>query len=313
MEGQNLKKDSKNRMRIKQLRFVWGMLAIPIASWLVFWLYVNLSSVVQAFQDPYSGAFSWVNFVDFWESLTARDEGLGSLSIAVKNTMYYFLLANFVEFPIQIICSYFLYKKVRGFRIFRIIFYFPVMISAVTMTGVFKEVISPIGPLGSLCNSLGIDFPEAGLLGQQSTATATIMVYKVYTCVGYHMLLVSGAMARIPLEVLESARLDGVGFLREFGQIVIPMIWPTLNTLIILSMTGILSSSGPILLLASDSYALGTTTISYWIFEKVYANNQYMAGQYNLVSATGLCFTVVTVPIILFLRRILENLSVVDY
>ena len=175
------------------------------------------------------------------------------------------------------------------------------------MTGVFKEIISANGILGELCKRYGWDIiPEGGLLGNVATATNTILVYDFWTGICVSMLIIGGAMGRIPLEVLESARLDGVTSGKELTKIVIPLIWPTLSTLIILGLTGFIGASGPILLLA-PSMSLGTSTLSYWMFEKVYAGGVYMGGKYNLVSATGLCFSLVVVPFTLAMRKLLEK------
>ena len=43
------KKTNKKR---QQTMFLIMILAIPMLNWLVFWLYVNISSFVLAFQDP---------------------------------------------------------------------------------------------------------------------------------------------------------------------------------------------------------------------------------------------------------------------
>ena len=48
-----------------QLIFLICMLALPVAQWLIFWLYVNIQSIALAFQDPH-GAFTWGNFTMFW-------------------------------------------------------------------------------------------------------------------------------------------------------------------------------------------------------------------------------------------------------
>ena len=305
---------AKNRFKRNQLLFIWGGLAIPLISWFVFWFCVHIGSFVQAFQDPYTNDFSFVNFQKFWIEITNQNNRLDSLSVAIKNTMGYFVLHMFVEFPIDIIISYFLYKKIKGYKFFRIVFYFPVLVSAVVLTGVFKELISPLGPLGELCKKLGFDMPSQGFLGTASTATKTIMVYDFWSNLCVSMLLLCGGMARIPLEVLESARLDGV---RHSGQeliyFILPLTWPTISTMIILALTGIVGASGPILLLAPDSTSLGTTTLSYWLFDRVYAGGVFMQGQYNLVSAAGLCITAVVLPIILLLRKLVEKIPAVEY
>ena len=308
-----MKKDGKktvsvrNNMRFNQIVFCWLMLAIPILSWVLWWFCAKIGTIVQAFVDPNTNQFSLVNFKDFWDSITGVDTSLGSLKVSLINTLKYFSLHLFIEFPIDICITYFIYKKIKGYAFFRIVFYFPALISGVIMTGVFKEVISSNGILGELCQRFGWNIiPEGGLLGNVATATNTIMVYDFWTGICASMLIIGGAMGRIPLEVLESARLDGVTSWKELTKIVIPLIWPTLSTLIILGLTGFIGASGPILLLA-PSMSLGTSTLSYWMFEKVYAGGVYMGGKYNLVSATGLCFSLVVVPFTLIMRKLLEK------
>lgn len=300
--------DAKSRYKRNQLIFIWGGLAIPLISWIVFYWYVNFSSFVQAFQNRL-GEWSFENFVTVYDSIVNPGNDRGSLATAFSNTWKYFVLEIVVKYPIQLIVCYFLYKQVKGYKFFRYVLYLPAVISGVALTGLFKEFIAPGGPL----ELLGVDVPLQGFLGSPLTATPTIMVYTVWVCVCGHMLLLCGAMNRIPVDVLEAARLDGIGPARELLSLILPMIWPTLSTLLILTCTGFLNSSGPILLLAPDTYTLSTTTINYWIFEKVYANGTHMGGQYNLVSAAGMVLTVVTVPIILALRKLLDLIPSVEY
>lgn len=307
------KKKIKNEYRIKQLQFVWGWLALPIISWLIFYWYVNFRSFVQAFQDPASGAWSMINFNNVWGSITSGTNAHGSLAEGFINTMRYFLVDIFVKYPIQILVCYFLYKRIKGYKAFRYIFYLPAIISGVAWAGVFKEFISPSGPVGNLFNTLGINMPQNGFLKTPETATGTIIAYSIWLCVYGHMLLLCGAMNRIPIEVLEAARIEGIRPFRELISIILPLIWPTLSTLLLLTCTGILNASGPILLLQPDTYTYGTTTLSYWIFDKVYAGGVTSAGQYNLVSAAGLIMTVIAFPIVMGLRKLMNKIPSVEY
>lgn len=65
-----------------QTGFLFFMLAIPIINWLVFWLYVNLNSILLAFQRA-SGGWTLDNFVHFWQSLTIEGN---EMNISVRNT-----------------------------------------------------------------------------------------------------------------------------------------------------------------------------------------------------------------------------------
>ena len=115
-------------------------------------------------------------------------------------------------------------------------------------------------------------------------------------------------MSRIPLEIIEAEKIEGCGFFAELIHVILPLIWPTISTMLIFTMTGIFTSSGPILLFTEGQFE--TMTISYWIFNNVY---KVGGGSYNMVSCAGLCFTVAGVPIILFVRWLLDRFEAVEY
>ena len=106
--------------------------------------------------------------------------------------------------------------------------------------------------------------------------------------------------------IRDRAKLDGCGPGRELVSLIIPLLWPTISTQVILQLTGLFGSSGPILLFTQGAYE--TTTLAYWIFDSIYTY-----GNYNAVSAAGLCCTVVGVPIILGIRWLIERIPAVEY
>lgn len=292
-----------------QTIFLFCMLALPVLQWIIFWLYVNLQSIVLAFQDP-QGAFTFSNFASFFDELTVTTGK--TIGVAVKNTMIYFGVGILIQLPGALVIAYFLYKRIWFYRAFRIVFYLPAIISGVVMVAAYRSLVDPSGPLEALMSALGGHMPPEGYLTRPQTATMMIVIYVVWTGFGGNMLLFGGAMSRVPVDVLESARLEGCGPLRELVQIILPLVWPTICTMLIFTFTGIVNSSGPILLFTNGDYE--TTTINFWIFLKVYGQQGNGAGgEFGVVSATGLCFTVVTVPLILFVRWLLEKVPTVEY
>ena len=300
---------SMKESKKKETAFIFCMLILPFLQWVVFWLFVNIQTIMLAFQDQRTEAFTVKNFITFWEGLTQG----GEIAIAVKNTFIYFGVNLFVVMPIALLISYFLYKRIKGYKSFRVIFYLPAIVSSVAMVEVYRNFISPEGPLNMLLKLFGKGIPQEGLLASTKTATLTIVAYTIWTGFCGNILLFAGAMSRVPIDVLESAKLEGCSTFRELFGIIFPLIWPTTSTQIIFAFTGIFSSSGPILLFTADG-AYETTTISFWIFKQVYGTGAAGgAGSYNLVSAAGLCFTLVGVPIILFIRWLMERIPAVEY
>ncbi len=298
------KKLNVNPMQKNKSVFLFVMLFIPMLHWAIFWLYVNSSSIFLAFQTR-QGGWTLDNFTVFFDSLTRAGQ---DMNIAVKNTLLYFGVNVLICLPSSYIVAYFIYKKIAAYPVFRVIFYLPGIVSSIVLTMVFKQFIMPDGPLDVLLQKMfGVALPRAGLLGQSSTATNTILVYCIWTGLSGSFMVLGGSMARIPTELIESAKLEGCKPFREIISIVFPLTWPTFSTLLIVSMTGLFTSSGPMLTLVDGNFE--TWTISYWIFYKVNGSvtGGVPGGYYNLVSAAGLFFTLLTVPIILFVRWIIEK------
>lgn len=286
--------------------FVVSLLIIPVVHWLIFWLGVNLNSILMAFQMP-SGEWTLTTMQDVIREIFSQDMSLDmGLSVSLKNTLIYFV-KDTLMIPVQLIIAYFLYKKVKGYNVFQVIFYLPLIISGVTFANVFSNFVAPAGPLGFILKSCGVD-PIPEFLANSDYSTGTILFYTIWVGWGGNMLLLCGALARVPVEILESARLDGISPTRELVQMILPLIWSTLSTLLILNMTGLFTASGPILLFTKGAYK--TSTIGYWIFDKIYYQG---AGAYNSVAAAGLVFTVIGVPIILFVKWLIERVPVVEY
>ena len=184
------------------------------------------------------------------------------------------------------------------------------------MTTVFKEVLAFDGLFGNMCRTFNWTYPDGGLLGNTETVTPTVIAYGLWDSLGQSMLLYCGAMVRIPTETLEAGRLDGIKGGKEFFSIILPMIWPTLSTILLLAITGILEASGALLLLVGDatSFSLKAHTLSFWMWSNVYAGGKNMEGQYTLVCGVGLCMTILILPFVFFMKWLFtEKLPQVQY
>ena len=305
---ENLKQvEKKKPINKDRTVFIVAGIFLPTIAFFVFYVYVNFSSFALAFQDNRTGAFTLDNFRGVIESI--RDPR-GTLSIALKNTFKYFTKDIIMMFA-NLIFSYFSYKKICGWKFFRIVFYLPAIIPGLVFSACFAEFIKPTGPVGVIAEMMGKPLPVQGLLQDASTATPVLIAFCVFT--GFtSMLFYHGALARIPMEVIEAARLDGCGPARECFTIVLPLIWPTFSTMLILQMSGIFGASGPILYFTQGRFE--TTTLSYWMFTEVYGNGTFGGtGTYGAVSAAGMIFTVIGLPIILFVKWLTEKIEPVEY
>lgn len=301
-EKKNLIVPKQKKLKTMEIVFIIVMLAYPVFRLLFGWIAVNLNSILMAFQTPQG---EWSTFT-LKRAIAYFQDGGSDLLLGIKNTLLFFA-KDMVMFMFHILIAYFLYKRVCGYKQIRVFLYLPSIISSVAIITMFSNFIAPTGPIGLLLRSGGVEnVPE--FLANSKYATWTVMFYTIWIGWGGDMLLLGGTFARIPIELIESARLDGIKPFREIVSIMIPLITPTLVTMLILKLTGLINSGGPILLFTNGYY--GTMTFSFWMFQKIYYDG-YSA--YNLVSAVGLIVTIIYVPFILITRWLLEKLPVAEY
>lgn len=277
--------------------FLLSMLVLPVLGFFVFYVGVNLTGIMLAFQQPLGivngvevNEFSLVQFKNVWTALTSPGN---NLAISVRNTLLFFTLDVVVMLPLTFILSYFFSKKVKGGAFLRILIFLPSMMSSVAVVTMYKSALAFNGPLASLFGE-GYKNPLVG----DETAIRAVLFYSFFFGVNGNVLLFQGALNRIPKEVLESARLDGVNEVQEIFYMTLPLMMSTFSTIVILHVTGIFNASGPILVLTGGAYK--TSTISFWVYLKTVEE-----GNYNLAAALGLTLTVVSLPVVMLIRKLI--------
>lgn len=284
----------------RQWRFIYGMLSVALLNFLVFWLYVNVSSISMAFKIPGRSGYTLENFTNFFKEFTYTSS---IMKTALRNTIKFFFSGILIIFPASLIFSYFLYKKIFLYKVFRIIFFLPSIISVVVLTGLYSNMVAPKGIVTKIFMLLTGAEQTPILLGESAYAVNTLILYNIWTGFGVNIILFGSAMAKVPEEIIEYGKIEGLGFFREMVQIIFPLIWPTISTVIILNFVGLFNASGPILFLtAGKEY---TYTIAYYIFKQVYEPN----GALNYAAAIGVFFTMVGLPIVLFVKWVLSKIG----
>lgn len=308
LKNGNLKTDKRKFFKIKQEDlqkhiFVFSVFLIPTVSFVVFWLVVNIQSVLNAFRLEIGGELQWSfrNWQYFWRDLTTSS-GLVDMGMIIRNTLLYFFINVGVILPLSFVFSYFLYKQIAGYKFYRIIFFAPNLISAAVLATLYKFMLNPsIEGIVPQIYMLFTGLPSPNFLMDERYALGAVLVYCLWTGFSVNLVMFNGAMERIPQEVIEAAKLDGVGVGRELFGIILPMIWPTISTLLITTTSGMFMASGPLLLLTGGAY--GTNSLSFWIYQQVQAQS---APYYP--ATVGFIFTLVGVPVVLGVKKLAEKI-----
>lgn len=278
--------------------FILFCITVPIIHWLLFYVVPNISSVFMAFKDN-TGSISLDNFKRFFEELKMPSS---DIRLAFKNTFITFAIL-LVTYPFKVLVSYFIYKKVPGAAVFRILFFLPSILFSVCTAMVFTQMVGTNGFIAkSVQNLLGLDYvPE--LLADSRFANIVVLLNMVWLTFPGDLIIWGGTFARIPGEILESGKIDGMSWWTEFTKITVPLVWPTLSLQMILMVCGIFGATGNVFLLTGGAY--GTMTLNVWMY-KILLNNSgsmFTSNVYNYLSAVGLMITAVAVALSLAIRR----------
>lgn len=298
----NSKSKEKRKKERKRIIFILSFITLPILQWLVFYVYAHMSSFTMAFTNS-AGVWSFDNFTRLYNDLTS--EG-GILQTAVKNTMLTFVII-LASYPFQVLVSYFIYKKVPGAGIFRILFFLPGILFSVCVSMVFSRLIGVNGFIAQwVGESMNLGYvPE--LLADERFANTVVLLHMLWLRFPGDLIILGGTFARIPDDVLEAGRIDGTNWWKEFVYVVIPMVWPTVALQMVLMFCGIFGASGSVFLLTQGEY--GTMTLSAWMYITLLNGSGagYTSNVYNYLSAVGLVMTVIAIGISLIVRKYTDS------
>ena len=305
----------KNYSRLERRDFLFAYLVVlfPVAQFLVFWVFVNASSIALAFQDG-AGDFTFLNFKTVYNAFIDKDMLGINLGKSLGRSFLLWVIGEGFIFPVSLITTYVLTRKILGHYIFRIIYIIPSLMGAIIWTLLIKEMLSYSGPITKMLLEMGVELPfgakKNGLLRHEDTAfISLVLVRSVMGIVGNNAVL-TGAYTRVPDELFESAELDGAGFFTEMFRIAIPCIWSTICTLLTFSLCSIFTCDYNVYLFTDGTGGYETSTIGFQLFNLTYRLSTGSGSTgYGYPAALGVVLTLMTLPVVLSGKALLERMS----
>lgn len=301
------KPKKKRKLTPGQIVFIICMCVWPLCIWILFTIVCSIDGWIAAFQrwSPMKRQYVWVGWDNFELVLNGifKDTAIDWKN-AILNSIYLFLFNNFVMIPIGVFFGYLLYKKMPFASVFRVIFYLPNIISPIVLTMAFKYMLNvSYGPIPKVLSFFGLPLPANGFFADPNWAFPIILIYNLWAGLGYFVVMVTGAMNRIPKEVLEVGMLDGISITREFWQVVVPLIMETIKVLFLSGVSIIFSYFlTPMLLTKGGPYDGISSTIAL-------KQQQYIdSGNINEASAWGIITSIVAFPLTNGVRFLLDKL-----
>lgn len=155
---------------------------------------------------------------------------------AVLNSLMYAGVSVFIQLPFSLLLALLISSGIKGESFYRNAYFIPVVISSVVVSMLWQRIYKDILPAG--LELFGLSEPKNGFLANSDTKMWAVFIPSLWQYVGYHMLLMYGALRSIPSDIIEAAIVDGASGPRLAWSIQIPMIKPMLKVCLSFSLIG---------------------------------------------------------------------------
>jgi len=259
-----------------------GSLKTPTTSWRRRERWLALGAVAPAFLIVagfmvYPVAFAlYISFTKT-NGLTFEWRGLDNytklLTDPIVHQVFLVNLKFLISVPLVIfaalIVSVLLFERIRGWKLYRVIFFLPNVLSVAVIGIMFRNAFGHYGTVNSFIVALGgepIDFFTNG-----GYAIFVIIMALVWSGFGYQALLLLSGLTAIDPTVFEAAAIDGAGWWKRLWHITMPNIRAVLGFVFIINVLYTFSSLfGFIFVMTAGGPGYETTTIDYLVYLKAF-------------------------------------------
>lgn len=283
-----------------QTIFLFFFLLLPTIQFIIFYFGVNFNSILLAFQKAPEGVLTFAGFENF-STVLADIFANGKLFISIKNSFIQFVIGMFIGTPLHVTVAYAIFKKIPFSGFFKIMLFMPSMISSMVFV---------------LCGQYLINYgfpqifgnPDLFLLDRYADSGFwTVLVFAFWHGFAGGLIVYLGAMSSISVDVIEYGKLEPLSSMRELWSIVIPLIFPTITTYIVVGLAGFFTNQGMYFsFFGAATGPMKYDTLGYVFFTKI-ASSEATIADYPYAAAGGLLFTLIVAPVTITTKSLLEK------
>lgn len=213
--------------------------------------------------DPvreYIGFANWERLLGdslFWNSL--------------KNNFTVVVASLLIQIPSGISLGYVLAEGGRKYRLFKLVYFFPMLMSGVAIAVLFKRIYDPnFGLLNTILKSLGLNDLTQVWLGDPKVALLAVIFVVSWQFIPFYMILFIASFSNVPEELREAARLDGASSLQYFWRIAVPHVQGTIRIASIICVIGSLKYFELIWVMTEGGPAGASELMATYMYKKAF-------------------------------------------
>jgi alpha-1,4-digalacturonate transport system permease protein len=270
--------------------FVFLPLAINV------WFSVTGGSALFLGQRPYVGSQQYAYLFDCGSYLNPSSCREDRFWRGVQNTVVFTFFQVTMMVLFALVTALVLNMKIRGRGFFRAVYFFPVLLSPVVVALIWKWILQRDGLINAGLTSLGGQ--KILFFVDPNWAMFWAVFVSIWAHMGFYTLILLAGLQGIPADLYEAAEMDATPAMRVLWRITLPLLWPNLMVVIVLSLIKAVQTFDEVFVLTGGGPGSATLLIVQYIYDTAFANQ---VQNFGLASAAS-----VVLGVVLFILTLIQ-------
>jgi len=287
----------------KSKRRPWLAIALFIGPAILFYtifvVYPLLATIWYSFHTISAGG-GQVNttFVGLKNYIDLIDDS--TFFLAVRNTLLWGIVGPVLEMVLATVLAFLVYFRVPLWRFYRVAWFTPILVSGVIIGIVFRWVFNvDWGLINVALRAVGLNALALNWLGRLDTPIWVVIFVHLWATFGFSFVLLLAGLSAIPHELVEAAYIDGANRARTIRHVMLPLLRPTLLTVLILSFLGKMHAFNVVWSLTNGGPLHYSETVATYMQKRAFSYTSLDLGYPAAMGVVWFGVTVVGVAIIL--------------
>lgn len=235
----------------------------------------------------------WVGLSNYIKAFTNNTEFVNALWFTVRFTIVSVITINLFAFTLASVLT----SGIKGTNLFRTVFFMPNLIGGIVLGYIWQIIIN--GFLYQYEATLTSD-PKYGFWG--------LVILMNWQLIGYMMVIYIAGIQSIPVELIDSARVDGASPLQVLRHVTIPVVMPSLTICLFLTLTNSFKLFDQNLALTAGAPSRKTSLLALDIYNTFYGKSNWAGvGQAKAVVFSILVAVIAAGQLLLTRRKEVEG------
>lgn len=248
----------------------WTFLFVPLVLQVIFFYFPMFQGAFYSFTN-WTGLTYQFDFVGFNNYKLLMIDG--KFMKAILFTLVLTIALIIGEIALGLLVARVLNSKIKGKTFFRAWFFFPAVLSGLTVSLIFKQVLNY--GLPAIGEALHIDFLKDSLLGTTGGAVFASIFVLLWQGVAMPIIIFLSGLQSIPSDIVEASAIDGANSRQTFFNIELPYLLPSISMVFIMALKAGLTAFDQIFALTGGGPNNATTSIGLLVYNYAFKSNQY--------------------------------------